>query len=166
MNHSSNHQAPFGLSHTGASAADRFSCAPRMRSPAVNSAVSTESDRFSGQVSSQPSSFQPLYPASGNGCISPRSLHQQRREPLWIGYDEGMAENNGEALDRMKPPSMNKSVSFESLIEPPESFKNRAPSSGFNMDQVPPRMAQLRRLEKSCDGVGSWNWQEGEFSEH
>lgn len=173
MNHSINHLLPFTIPHTCA-AVENFAVGPRVRSPAVNSSLSTESDRFSGQASSHPSSFQPIYP-SVSACISHRSLlpqtTQQTSEQLWIGYDEGpitpMETSNhlGATQESGNGPAV-ASASLESLIEPPESFKNHSPSSSLLMNSVPPQMAQLRRLEKSCNGNGGWSWQEGQYIDH
>lgn len=148
---------------------DNFSVGPRVCSPAVNSTVSTESDRFSGHASSHPSSFQPISSSNGGNCTSRQkfSLHQ----PLWMGYDEGPAPTPIETLNHAHmtnkiadiPPT---AISFESLIEPPDSFKNRPPTAGMSMETVPPRMAQLRRLEKSVIGNGDRNWQDGGFAEN
>ncbi|KAH9282047.1 hypothetical protein ECG_05253 [Echinococcus granulosus] len=177
MNRSANHLLPFSVPHNRAPT-ESFSVAPRVCSPAVNSSVSTESDRFSGQASSHLSSFQPLYPSSGAVYISPRSprrqnqLHVERsQQQLWVGYDESPvtsvdASNHLLVAKEPEDPQAIVSASFESLIEPPESFKNRPSSSELLMDAVPPRMAELRRLEKSYEGNQSWTWQDGQFGDH
>ncbi|KAM7536846.1 hypothetical protein Aperf_G00000087335 [Anoplocephala perfoliata] len=167
MNLSNNHLLPYQMSHN-CGPSDNFSVGPRVCSPAVNSTVSTESDRFSGHASSHPSSFQPLCPNNGGNCTFRQKSPQN--QPLWMGYDEGPAptpiENSNHAHSANNiadiPPT---AISFESLIEPPDSFKNRPPSSGMPMEAVPPRMAQLRRMEMSDSGTGDWIRQDGGFAE-
>ncbi|VDM34689.1 unnamed protein product [Hydatigera taeniaeformis] len=177
MNRSANHLLPYSVPHTCVPT-ESFSVAPRMCSPAVNSSLSTESDRFSGQASSHPSSFQPLYPSSGAAHISPPSLRRQNQlhtthpqQQLWVGYDESpvtSAEASNPLLmtQGVEDLQVAVSASFESLIEPPESFKNHPKSTELLMDTVPPRMAQLRRLEKSYEGNQSWKWRDGQFSDN
>lgn len=179
MNRSNNHLLPYQGPHN-CCPPENFSVGPRICSPAVNSTLSTESDRFSGHASSHPSSFQPIYQSNSGNCISSHSIRQksQQNQPLWMGYDEGPAPT---LLDTSHPDNMIQDInsiennipnippnalSFESLIEPPDSFKTGPPSTGMPLEAVPPRMAQLRRLEKSINGNGEWNWQEEEFSEH
>ncbi|VDO15002.1 unnamed protein product [Rodentolepis nana] len=179
MNRSNNQLLPYQTPHN-CCPPENFSVGPRICSPAVNSTLSTESDRFSGNASSHPSSFQPIYQPNSGSCVSPHNIRHksQLNQPLWMGYDECPALT---LLDTPLPDNMIQDIngigndisnihpnamSFESLIEPPDSFKTGPPSIGMPLEAVPPRMAQLRRLEKSINGNGEWNWQEGEFSEH
>ncbi|KAL5104875.1 hypothetical protein TcWFU_002762 [Taenia crassiceps] len=177
MDRSASRLLPFSVPHTCVQT-ESFAVASRMCSPAVNSSLSTESDRFSGQASSHPSSFQPLYPSSGAAHVSPRSLRRQNQlqttqpqQQLWVGYDESPvasieASNHPLVAQEVEDPQAAASASFESLIEPPESFKNHPPSTELLMDTVPPCMAQLRRPEKAYEGKQSWMWQEGQFSDN
>lgn len=152
---------------------------PRMCSPEVNSTLSTESDRFSGHGSSHPSSFQvpcsrglnspSLFPNSPNFAMSRSRAFNQLDQQMWIGYDGPLT--NGDASHLLVVPEsrpddikiLQQNGSSESLIEPPDSFKNKT------NEVVPPEMPPLKiggngksGLTQSCN----WGWQGQGISYH
>ncbi|VDD80303.1 unnamed protein product [Mesocestoides corti] len=142
----------------------------RMCSPAVNSSLSTESDRFSGRASSHPSSFQPLFPTSPNCHRTQTCADKQPGQQMWIGYDGPLT--NGDASHLLVPPGGGndkphaRTGSFESLIEPPESFKNQS-QPVEPVDSVPPGMPPLTLDAPSALTQSySWGWQEPGVSYH